>query len=161
LKLSVMSGASRAARSRSGPDGTSGAVNFSYGSKKPKIPSQDCYGNSTTGAAYTKSLLYNTYHVAYDSTKPNNGYHMELASWAAVDNAGQRILSDSAMNIAIYTIGLTGNGGVDKELLKRLSNVQDTPNSNYQTGLYVEASDAASLQHAFGQVASEVLRLAK
>ena len=52
-------------------------------------------------------------------------------------------------------------GGVDKELLKRLSNVQDTPNSNYQTGLYVEASDAASLQHAFGQVASEVLRLAK
>jgi len=126
-----------------------------------KIPSQDFYGNSTTSAAYTKSLLYNTYHVAYDATKPNNGYQMELASWGAVDNAGQRILSDSAMNIAIYTIGFTGNGGVDKELLKRLSNVQDTPNSNYQTGLYVEANDAQSLQRAFGQVASEVLRLTK
>jgi len=126
-----------------------------------KIPPLDYYGNSTSGTAYTLSSIYNKYHVAYDSTKPYNGYHVGLASWNAVDNAGQRILADTSMNIAIYTIGFTGNGGVDPELLKRLSNVQSTPNPNYQTGLYVEAADAASLQRAFGQVASEVLRLTK
>jgi hypothetical protein len=67
------------------------------------------------------------------------------------------------MNIAIYTIGFTGNGGVDPALLKRIANTQDSTsyNSNHQSGIYVEASDAQSLQQAFGQVACEVLRLSK
>jgi Flp pilus assembly protein TadG len=128
-----------------------------------KIPPQDYYGTSTNGTAYTQGVLYNQYHTTYDSTKPNNGYHEEIASWNAVDNAAQRILSDSSMNIAIYTIGFTGNGGVDPALLKRVANTQDSTsyNSNYQSGLYVEASDSQSLQQAFIQVASEVLRLTK
>jgi len=128
-----------------------------------KIPPQDYYGNSTSGTAYTQGVLYKTYNIAYDSTKPGNGYHMGLASWNVTDNAAQRILQDSAMNIAIYTIGFTGNGGVDDVLLKRMANTQDSSsyNANYQSGIYVSASDAATLQQAFGQVASEVLKLTR
>jgi hypothetical protein len=86
-----------------------------------------------------------------------------LASWSATDNAAQKILSDSAMNIAIYTIGFTGDGGVDGVLLNRMANTQTASsyNSSYQSGRYVTASDAGSLQQAFGQVASEVLRLSR
>ena len=127
-----------------------------------KIPPQDYYGNSSSGTAYTQSALYQKYGVAYDPTQPNNGYQLGLASWNVTDNAAQKILADSSMNIAIYTIGFTGNGGVDSVLLKRMANTQDSSsyNSTYQSGLYVSASDAQSLQQAFGQVASEVLRLA-
>jgi hypothetical protein len=128
-----------------------------------KIPPQDYYGNSTSGTAYTQSALYAKYGIAYNSAAPTNGYQMGLASWNVTDNAAQKILSDSAMNIAIYTIGFTGDGGVDATLLNRMANTQvaSSYNSNYQTGLYVEASDAQSMQQAFGQVASEVLRLSK
>jgi len=126
-----------------------------------KIPPQDYYGNSTSGTAYTQGVLYAQYGVAYDPTKPTNGYHLGLASWSVTDNAAQKILSDTAMNIAIYTIGFTGDGGVDSVLLSRMANTQTSSsyNSNYQSGLYVPAADDATLQQAFGQVASEVLRL--
>lgn len=126
-----------------------------------KIPPQDYYGNSTSGTAYTQGVLYAQYGIAYDPTKPTNGYHMGLASWNVTDSAAQKILSDSSMNIAIYTIGFTGNGGVDAALLNRMANTQTATsyNSNYQVGMYVPASNAGELQQAFGQVASEVLRL--
>ena len=91
-----------------------------------KIPPQDYYGNSSSGTAYTQGVLYNKYAISYDPTKPTNGYHMGLASWNVTDNAAQKILSDSAMNVAIYTIGFTGNGGVDAALLKRMANTQDS-----------------------------------
>ncbi|HEY3834957.1 MAG TPA: pilus assembly protein [Bryobacteraceae bacterium] len=126
-----------------------------------KIPPQDFYGNSTTGTAYTQGALYKKYGIAYDQTKPNNGYHMGLASWNVADNAAQKILADTTSNIAIYTIGFTGDGGVDAALLKRMANdaTASSYNSNYATGEYVEAWDAASLQNAFWQVASQILRL--
>jgi hypothetical protein len=126
-----------------------------------KIPLTDYYGNSTADSAYTQSLLYSTYKVAYNPALPTNGYHMGLASWSLTDNAAQKILADTNMNIAIYTIGFTGDGGVDSVLLSRMANTQNSSsyNANYQSGLYVAASDAASLQQAFGQVASEVLKL--
>jgi Flp pilus assembly protein TadG len=127
------------------------------------IPPQDYYGTSTNGTAYTQSTLYASYSQAYNSTQPTNGYQMGLASWNLADNTAQRIFKDSAMNITIYTIGYTGNGGIDKALLKRIANEQDATsyNSSYQTGLFVSASDAQSMQTAFGQVASQVLRLSK
>jgi len=44
-----------------------------------------------------------------------------------------------------------------------MANTQDSSsyNANYQSGTFVTASDIGSLQQAFGQVASEVLRLTK
>ncbi len=90
-----------------------------------KIPPVDYYGNSTTGTAYTQGVLYQKYNITYDSTKPTNGYHVGLASWNLVDNTAQAILKDTTMNVAIYCIGFTGNGGVDAALLKRVANTQD------------------------------------
>ncbi len=126
-----------------------------------KIPPYDYYGNSTADSAYTQGVLYAQYGIAYNSAQPTNGYQMGLASWSVTDNAAQKILSDTNMNIAIYTIGFTGDGGVDSVLLNRMANTQSSSsyNSNYQTGMYVPASNAAEMQQAFGQVASEVLRL--
>ncbi len=126
-----------------------------------KIPPQDYYGNSSSGTAYTQGALYAQYGIAYSPAQPTNGYQMGLASWNVADNAAQKILADSSMNVAIYTIGFTGDGGVDAALLNRMANTQSSAayNSSYQSGLYVPASNAAELQQAFGQVASEVLRL--
>lgn len=128
-----------------------------------RIPPKDYYGNSTSGTAYTNGTLYKKYGVGYDSTKPDNGYHVGLASWNVVDNTAQRILGDANMNVAIYCIGYSGNGGVDAALLKRVANTLDcgNHNTNWQTGLYVEASDATGLNNAFNTVASEILRLAQ
>ncbi|HUJ23377.1 MAG TPA: pilus assembly protein TadG-related protein [Bryobacteraceae bacterium] len=128
-----------------------------------KIPPQDRYGNSTSGVADPQSLLYTTFKTHYDATKPTNGYQMGLASWNATDHAGQRILADTTLNITIYVIGYTGNGGVDQVLLKRLANTQDSTSYNaaYQTGMYVSAGNAAELQSAFDAVASALLRLAR
>jgi hypothetical protein len=128
-----------------------------------QIPPRDYYGNSTTGTAYTNGILYKKYKVAYDSNQPNNGYHVGLASWNVTDNAAAAIRSDTNMNIAIYCIGYTGNGGVDTALLKRIANTLDSTsyNPNQQTGLYVEANDAAGMANAFNTVASEILRLAQ
>ena len=67
------------------------------------------------------------------------------------------------MNIAIYCIGYTGNGGVDAYLFKRISNTLDSRshNTSWQTGIYVEAKDSTGLNNAFNTVASEILRLAQ
>jgi hypothetical protein len=128
-----------------------------------KIPPQDYYGASTSGTAYTNGILYQKYKVSYDSTQPNNGYHVGLASWNVLDNTAKRILADGTMNVAIYCIGYTGNGGVDAALLKRVANTLDATayNANWQTGVYVEAADSTGLNNAFNTVASEILRLAQ
>ena len=128
-----------------------------------KIPPMDYYGNSTSGAADTYSALYGLYHQPYNPNLPTNGYHVGLASWNAVDNAARTILADSTLNIAIFCIGYTSNGGVDAGLMKRIANTSDSTGRNaaWQPGLYVEAADAAGMQAAFNTVASEILRLAQ
>jgi Flp pilus assembly protein TadG len=129
-----------------------------------KIPTYDLYNNSTTDAAYTQSWIYQDSPATYDPTKPTSQYHFGIAAWNATDNAGKTIRSQTAMNpIAIYTIGYTGNGGVDTALLQRLANSEDS--SSYDatkpTGVYVQVNQAADLLPAFNTVASTILRLSK
>jgi Flp pilus assembly protein TadG len=132
-----------------------------------QIPSKDLYGTPTTGNAWNQSLLYTTYGVLFApataSTANAYGYQVALASWNAVDNVAQRILADNTINVAIYCIGYTGNGGVDSVLLKRIANTLDSGvhNATWQTGMYVAADDSVALGNAFNTVASEILRLAK
>jgi Flp pilus assembly protein TadG len=128
-----------------------------------KIPPQTSFGISTSGAAVPQSLVYSSYHTAYNSNQPSSSYQVSLAAWNAVDNTAQAILADTTMNIAIYCIGYTGNGGVDQALLKRIANTQDSTsyNQTYQTGKYVPAGNAIELQNAFNAVASALLRLAR
>ena len=124
------------------------------------IPSQDAYGHSTTDLAYTQGGLYQQYNIAYDNTQAMSGYHQALASWSAADNTARAILAGPE-NVMICTIGFTGDGGVDPVLLKRIANTQDSTgyNSAWQTGIYAEAADGPTLNTAFQNIASQVLRL--
>jgi Flp pilus assembly protein TadG len=129
-----------------------------------QIPPNDAYGNSTSdGTAYQYSVLYNTFKTAYNSTQPTQGYQIGLASWNAVDNAAQKILADTNLNVTIYTIGYTGDGGVDTNLLNRVANTVSSSNYNaaWQTGQYISAADTNGLAVAFQTVASAILRLAQ
>ncbi len=129
-----------------------------------KIPTLDYYGNSTDdGIVYKGSLPYNKYKTTYDPNSPTSGYHLGIASWNATDNAAKRILSDPSLNIRIYVIAYRGSDGVDSYLLKRVANAFDAVGHVpfWQTGLYVEASDAEGLQRAFETVAADILRLAE
>ena len=85
----------------------------------------------------------------------------------ALDNAAQRARADANaknLGLIVYSIGL-GNapGGVDNILLQRVAN--DPAANNYNTaylpGMYLYAPDTSTLNQAFGQIASEVLRISK
>ncbi len=128
-----------------------------------KIPPFDIYGNSTSGNAYINSTLdYNG--TGYNANAPTTGYQIGLAAWNATDNVGQTIRSQTTMNpVTIYSIGYTGNGGVDSGLLKRLANTQDSTSysSSQQVGIYVQVDSANQLNAAFMAVASSMLRLSQ
>ena len=129
-----------------------------------QIPANDYYGDSTSdGTAYQNSVLYSNFSTAYSSTNLSNGYHLGIACWNATDNAAKRILGNTNLNVTIFTIGYTGDGGVDTDLLKRVANTKDSTNHNssWQTGIYVAASDTNGLAVAFQTVASAILRLAQ
>jgi len=128
------------------------------------IPTYDLYNNSTTDPFYTQSWLYQQTPVTYDPTQVTSQYHLGIASWNAADNAGTTIRTQTAMSpIIIYTIGYTGDGGVDTALLERLANSQGSPsyNATQPTGVYVVANSSADVLAAFYTVASSILRLAK
>jgi Flp pilus assembly protein TadG len=85
----------------------------------------------------------------------------------ALDNAAQRARADANtknLGLIVYAIGL-GNapGGVDNALLQRVAN--DPAANNYNTaylpGTYLYAPDTSTLNQAFSQIASEVLRISK
>lgn len=129
-----------------------------------KLPTYDLYNNSTTDTAYTESWIYQQSRVTYDPTKATSQYHLGIACWNATDNAGKTIRTQTVMNpIAIYTIGYTGNGGVDTSLLQRLANTQDASSydPNEPVGIYVPVNQASDLLSAFYTVASSILRLAR
>jgi Flp pilus assembly protein TadG len=129
-----------------------------------KIPTYDLYGNSTTDSFYTQSWIYGQFGNAYNPAQPNSQYNLGIAVWNATDNAGITIRSQTAMNaIAIYTIGYTGDGGVDVALLERLANSQNSPsyNATQPTGIYVPVNQTADLTAAFNTVASSILRLSQ
>lgn len=146
-----------------------------------KIPTQDAYGNQTNTGKYVNSnitgggsltTIYNG--TALDLTKPNRDYHWGLAMWDAVDSAANRIRSDvnlpnragdttGNMNIQIYVIGYTGNGGCDDGLLKRVANDAGAAgyNAAQPQGQYYSAANGAELADAYQKLASDLLRLAR
>jgi Flp pilus assembly protein TadG len=133
-----------------------------------KIPDHDYYGNSTGGTAYQlSSMAYNGTIYSGNSQveiSTNKGYNVGIAAWNATDNAGKTIRAQTAMNpVVIYSIGYTGNGGIDPVLLKRLANTLDAPGytATQQSGLYFEVHSADQLTPAFNAVASDLLRLAR
>jgi hypothetical protein len=109
-----------------------------------------------------------------DQSQENSNYHWGLAMWNAVDNAAARIRTDinkpnrvgdtdPPMKIGFEVLGYTGNGGVDRGLLKRVANdpgavgfVPAQPN-----GKYYEAADPVQLAAAMNAIAADILRLSQ
>src|SRR5262249_37196670 len=97
-------------------------------------------------------------------TSTTSGSNFGNAALNAADNAAKRIRAQTAMPpITIYTIGYTGNGGVNSTLLKRIANTKDSTSytGSEKMGLYIEVTSADQLNSAFKAVASDMLRLAK
>lgn len=147
-----------------------------------RIPDKDLYGNALNplGSPYTNShivggLVDSIYTgTPLDQNQEDKNYHWGLAMWNAVDDVARRIRVDSNlpnrigdtsgnMNIQIYVIGYTGNGGCDDGLLKRVAN--DMAAAGYQAtqprGKYYSAANAQELADAYNRLASDLLRLAK
>lgn len=142
----------------------SGANNY-WLNDLSKIPPTDLYGNSTSSTDNGYQLSNKVYSgTNYDPNQPTNSVHVGVAIWNAVDNAGKTIRTQNIMSpISIYTIGYSGNGGIDDVLLKRLANQADSTSfvATQPQGFYIQVNDANGLGAAFAQIASSLLRLAK
>src|SRR5262249_36536240 len=139
--------------------GMFGNIDSSSSTDLWQIPPTDSYGNMLWGAGsgVGKDGYKNSHIVGGNATtvyngtdlnkaQPSNAYHMELPIWNGVDSTANNIRNDSNlasragdlqnMAVAIYTIGYTGNGGVDDGLLKRVANDKTSTayNATQQTG---------------------------
>jgi Mg-chelatase subunit ChlD len=153
--------------------------NFNY---ETKIPTTDLWGNALQTGGYTNSHItggsststYTGTAGRWDATGAGQEYNWGLAMWNAVDNAAKSIRTDANlagrtgdtsgnMNIQIYVIGYTGNGGCDDGLLKRVANDKSAAgyNSTQTTGQYYSASNGAELADAYNKLASDLLRLSR
>lgn len=118
------------------------------------IPSQDVFGNLTTG--YSGSNL------------KFNGTDIVDASFNSAVNQAISIRQDPTLQPVIFTIGLgSGVGTTEQQFLERVANDPRAPadqygyDSNYAAGTFVYAPDATELQTAFYEIASEILRLSQ
>jgi hypothetical protein len=133
------------------------------------IPTLDIFGSNLINNSYWAVTTNAAGYV--DINNHSNG--IPIATNAA-DDAARRIrigTTDPAYGrglngVIINSIGL-GNAAVplpaDGIFLERVSNDTRSPiyDSNYPAGLYVYAQHSSDISGAFGQIASEILRLAK
>ncbi len=93
--------------------------------------------------------------------------NVDNISTNALTSAANRVRTLSAANdtdIVVYAIGLGNNSTPpDADLLGRIANVVTSSyyNSSYPAGKMLYANDNSELQSAFGQLASETLRLSR
>jgi Flp pilus assembly protein TadG len=126
------------------------------------IPSQDAWGNSTFGYKPAYTYTSGPYATRIRSDSP---LAIRNAAINAADSISQQIRSDTTYDIVTYTIGLTGNEPIpmDTDFLERIAN--DPRASNYNSsqpqGMFMMATDSASLLDAFNAIASQIIRLSK
>jgi len=126
------------------------------------IPTTDAWNNSTLGYKPAFTFTSGPYIGQIRSDSP---LAIRYAAINAADNVAQKIRSDTTYNIVTYTIGLAGNEPIpmDTDFLERIAN--DPRASNYNSsqpqGMFVLATDNASLLDAFNAIASQILRLSK
>ena len=152
-------------------------------SKDTFIPEYDFYGNSTLGVNNGKYTTndYKQAEIWGSGSECNNGYRaggidltkssdacqIGLASWNATDMAARTIrLDPTGLKPVIYSMGYQGNGGVDRILMERLSNINVAENTVYNPdptfpqGMYLPIATVNDIAPAFQRVLSEILRLA-
>ncbi len=129
------------------------------------IPTTDVYGNSTNtgykGAPNTFSSGPYAGQIRDDVQIPG----VVAAAFNAADNQATTIRNDSTYTIVIYTIGLDGapDVAIDSTFLERVANDPRSPiyDSTKPAGFYAYAANPSSLNQAFYEVASQVLRLSQ
>jgi len=130
------------------------------------IPTTDAYGNSTTGSyktpdTFTGDIPQYNGQIRDDEQIPA----VIAAAFNAADNQATAIRNLSGYTTVIYTIGLDGapDTPIDSTFLERVANDPRSPiyNSAKPAGYYAYAANAAALNQAFSQVASQVLRLSQ
>jgi Flp pilus assembly protein TadG len=125
------------------------------------IPDQDIYGNNTDG--YKAVAKFAGGHAYQYQKRVDNPMGITGASFNATDSAASRMRNDATIQPVIYTIGLGSNGGVDHEILRRISNDPMSPiyDDTKPAGVYVYAPTPTDLNYAFVRIASEILRIAQ
>jgi hypothetical protein len=127
------------------------------------IPTQDFYGNATTG--YKTSTLFPNGTPYAGQIRPDIPTSITAASTNAADNAASRIRADTTFNIVIYSLGLGGTvtEPLDLDFLRRVAN--DPQGSSYDstrpTGHFYYAADITQLSAAYQGIASQILRLSQ
>jgi Flp pilus assembly protein TadG len=157
-----------------GAGGGSNLGNFTLNGNVSRVPAFTIYGVSTDPPAgsspYQGAKLvqpdgsFTTPYagVTYSSGALTNVNTIPIASWNAVDNLGTTIRSQTAMNqITIYSIGFSGDGGVDAYLLTRLANQGGVVSSTQSLGQYIQVDSLSQLTNAFQLVASYILHLSR
>jgi hypothetical protein len=148
-----------------------------------KIPSQDLYGNSTSGGVNPNTYKLGNYYlnygqIAYNNTGINDSYQVGLASWNAALDQCWKIWNDLIYNSAtrttgpdpnpidpvIFTIGYWHTDEQpDATLMNIMANTTASPLvvSTKMHGQYFLATSADQVSQAFADIASEILRLAQ
>jgi Flp pilus assembly protein TadG len=132
--------------------------NWYIGSYATGLPSADVNGNSTNGTGSIGA------YAPVNLTQVNS-VNVTNAGQNVLDDAANRIRSDTTFTPIIYTIGLGNNPGLppDQVLLARVANDPSSAsyNSTQPAGLFVFSPTIAQLHSAFLRIASEVLRLSR
>jgi Flp pilus assembly protein TadG len=127
------------------------------------IPTQDGYGNSTTG--YQTSTYFPSGSPYSGQIRPDTPPSIVAASTNAADSAASRIRADTTFNIVIFSLGLGGTDAepLDLDFLRRVAN--DPQSSSYNAarpaGHFYYAADITQLSAAYQAVASQILRLSQ
>jgi Flp pilus assembly protein TadG len=144
-------------------NGAFGTYNVPYGRYDVAyIPSQDYFLNNTFGYKPAPTFTSGPYS---GQIRPDSPLAIRYAAMNAADYKAQQIRSDTTYNIVTYTIGLAGNENIpmDTDFLERIAN--DLRASNYNSsqpqGMFVLATNTASLSDAFNAIASQILRLSR
>jgi len=144
------------------------------------LPTSDVFGNSVNPANAYQSITITSGHVPLSGTLSTDWTNVHAAALNATDNAAYRIRTNANLPAYIFTLGLGGNGDIDKTLLQRIAN---DPNAdmfnnppqytscatttgcvNYSTqpqGMFIYSPDSQDLGQAFLKIASQVLRLSR
>jgi Flp pilus assembly protein TadG len=127
------------------------------------IPSADAFGNSTLG--YKSVDTFPSGYKYAGQIRPDTPAGIRFAAINAADAIAQKIRSDSTYGIVTYSVGLAGNESLtmDTDFLERVANDPRASNWNpsQPQGMFMLATNNASLADAFNAIASQILRLSK
>jgi hypothetical protein len=114
------------------------------------IPTQDAYGNATTG--YQTSIYFPAGSPYAGQIRPDTPSSIIAASTNAADDAATRVRTDAKFNVVIFSLGLGGTDTepLDLDFLRRVAN--DPQASNYDStkspGHFYYAADISQLSAA-------------